>query len=174
MTIQKFVPALLAMTLSIQAQYSFADDMRWFKNELTCADTKVIVHSYCRNEPNYSANTFCVEQSITLEKAEGKKITQNFLNKEPSRGDFHSVRSLACVAGDHAHYLYVSLGNGGNCDTCENDAVMDLRGRWRRYGSRWYAPKRERAEIASHEQRWFKQGTELLENKIEDRGFKHD
>lgn len=174
MKIHTIAFALIGTTLSMCAYCAPAYDMRWFKNELTCADTKVTVHSFCKNEPEYSTNTFCVEQSITLEQPGKKKIERNLLAKEPSRGDFHSVRSLTCAGGEHQYYLYISLGNGGSCDTCENDAVMDLSGRWKRYGNRWYTSGAERKDIARHESRWFKQESVLLENKIEDREFRHD
>lgn len=145
------------------------DDMHWYKNEMTCADVKVTVFSNCQNAPDVSANSFCVAQKITFVDAAGKEAKKkNLLDKEPARGDFHVLGSIRCVAGkNNKPYLFMIFSNGGNCDTCEIDAVMDLRGKWIRHDKKWFVRGAERRDINSREQRWFS-STEAfyLENKI--------
>jgi hypothetical protein len=107
-------------------------------------------------------------QTLVLERPGKKKIARNLLEKEPSRGYFHSVGLVRCVAGNSRNYLYLSLDNGGNCSGCENQALMDLDGNWKRYGNRWYARPAEKEDIARHHEAWFKQESILLENKVRD------
>jgi hypothetical protein len=83
---------------------------------------------------------------------------------EPQGEDFHIVTGLRCVSSGKTSYLHARLGNGGNCDTCENDAVIDMSGRWKRYGKRWFAPVAERAEIKKHQAAWHQQDTFWLTN----------
>ena len=144
-------------------------DMRWYKNEMTCEDVKITVLSYCKNDADERVNTFCVEQKLILEKQGRKKIKDNLLEKEPSRNDFHSVRSLSCTkTKNDKFYLFLSLGNGGNCNTCEVSATMDLNGNWKRYDRRWCTSGNERKFIAIGEKKWWRQDSFFLNNKIED------
>jgi rRNA processing protein Gar1 len=144
-------------------------EMAWFKNEMVCAGTKVIVRSYCKNEADEPVNSFCTKQGLILENLNKRKMIDNLLDKEPSRNDFHVVGLIRCVMGaNEKPYLYVSLDNGGNCDNCEISAIMDLNGKWKRYDKHWYVSGAERKEISRRENDWFRQKSFLLKNKIED------
>lgn len=166
---KKSVGILLGGLLSTFPPLAFSEeDMRWFKNEIVCADTKVTIRSYCRNEGEQPVNSLCTKQTLILEKLDGTKTSRNLLDKEPSRGGFHAVGLIRCVKSENKHYLNLTLDNGGNCSTCELDAVTDLNGKWKRYGQRWYASASERDDIAKHEQGWLKQEPFLLKNKIAD------
>lgn len=157
--------AFYSFAMSALAEY----DMRWYKNEMTCEDVKITVLSYCKNDVDEKVNTFCVQQKLILENQGTKKIKNNLLEKEPSRNDFHSVRSLTCVkAKNDKSYLFLSLGNGGNCGTCEVSATMDLNGKWKRYDRRWYTSGNERKIIAAGEKKWWRQDSFFLINKMED------
>ncbi|MDO8653128.1 MAG: hypothetical protein Q7R66_13165 [Undibacterium sp.] len=168
----KIVKTVLAIALcSIAASALALDDMRWFKNELICAETKVIVRSYCKNEVDEPVNSFCTKQVLTLETADKKIKIDNLLEKEPFLGNFHVAGLIRCVAvTSNKPYLYITLDNGGNCNGCEVSAIMNLHGKWKRYGRRWYVAGIERKEISRHENAWFKQESFLLKNKIEDQG----
>jgi hypothetical protein len=166
--IRKSIVAFTLVASVIGSHAADEDDMAWFKNELMCADTKVTIKSYCRDEPERRVNTLCTMQTAVMEKSGKKKIVRDLLEREPSRGYFHSLRSVRCVSGNTGTYLYLSLGNGGNCIGCENQAVMDLDGRWKRYGDRWYARSIEKEDIERHHEAWFKQESILLENKVRD------
>ncbi|MES2050042.1 MAG: hypothetical protein V4447_16705 [Pseudomonadota bacterium] len=146
-----------------------SDDMRWFKNEITCGSTQVIVRSYCKDDVDEPVNSFCTKQTLTVETLNKKIEINNLLEKEPSLGNFHVSGLIRCVA-DTANrpYLYLTLDNGGNCNVCEVSAIMDLNGKWKRYGKRWFVDGKERKEIAKHEKAWFKHESFLLKNKNED------
>jgi hypothetical protein len=155
---------LCLITTSAFAEY----DMRWYRNEMICETVKVTVLSYCKNDADERANTFCVQQKLILENQGKKKIKNNLLEKEPSRNDFHSVRSLTCVkAKNDKPYLFLSLGNGGNCDACEVSATMDLNGKWKRYDRRWYTSGDERKVMTIGDEKWWRQDSFFLINKTE-------
>lgn len=146
------------------------EDMHWFKNELNCSDVKVTVYSYCQKEENTTMNSFCSQQKITFDNANGSQIKkENLLDKEPVRRNFHVLGSMRCVFGENQKpYLYMILDNGGNCDACEIDAVMDLQGRWKRYDRKWLVSGKEKLDIKKRENDWFHKTTAFyLHNKIE-------
>lgn len=142
--------------------------MKWFKNELSCGQTNVIIRSYCRNEEEFSVNSTCTQQMLNLTGPDGKTISRDLLKNERSREYFRTVRTISCVEGNEKKYLYLYFSNGGNCIGCETDEVIDLNGIVKRRGQRWSAPKKEREEIARKEMKWFKQESTLLYNKIRD------
>ncbi len=171
MTIQNFLRnrLILIFPLAMFSTNVFAaDDMRWFTNETVCDEVKITVLSYCQNDVDEMVNTFCVQQKLILEKNEKKIMLENLLEKEPSRNEFHSVRSLTCVAGkNNKPYIFFSLGNGGNCNDCEVHATMDLNGRWKHYDRKWFVSGRERKDIDRQEKVWWKEDSFYLKNKIE-------
>lgn len=157
------------------AFFSFAtcalaeNDMRWFKNEMMCADVQVTVKSYCKDDVDEPVNSFCTKQTLTVEAINKKIEVKNLLEKEPWLGNFHVTGLIRCVADtSNRHYLYLTLDNGGNCNSCEVSAVMDLNGKWKRYGKRWYVAGKERKEITQNAHAWFKQESFLLKNKTEE------
>jgi hypothetical protein len=146
-----------------------SDNMRWFKNEMMCSNAQVTVRSYCKDDADEPVNSFCTRQTLRVETLNKNIEVNNLLEKEPSLGNFHVTGLIRCVA-DTANkpYLYLTLDNGGNCNVCEVSAIIDLDGKWKRYGKRWYVNGKERKEIEMHETAWFKQDSFLLKNKIED------
>jgi hypothetical protein len=147
-----------------------SDDMRWFKNEMMCSNAQVSVRSYCKDDVDEPVNSFCTKQTLTVKTIDKKIEINNLLEKEPSLGNFHVVGLIRCVSdSSNRPYLYLTLDNGGNCNSCEVSAIMDLTGKWKRYGKRWFVDGKERKEIARLENTWFKQESFLLKNKLEDR-----
>jgi hypothetical protein len=157
--------ALTSLTTSILAQ----ENMHWYKNETACADVAVTVRSYCKRDEDLSMNSFCTKQQLTLKSADGKLIEKNnLLEKEPPSKEFHVLGSIRCVNGrDDKPYLYMIFDNGGNCDACEIDALMDLNGKWKKYDKKWFVSGSEKREIQKRSENWFKAKSFYLENKTE-------
>lgn len=160
-------------TISACAESENKNEMRWFRNELTCEDTKVTVRSFCKDEKEYSINSFCTAQSMSLEK-NGERITiRNLLKNEPVRDNFHTLGSVRCVMNSYMKpYLYLILDNGGNCDGCEINAVMDLNGDWKMYDKKWFSSGQERKEIKKGLKIWFRSPETYIENKVLDKDTK--
>ena len=164
---------LAALFLLGCAGESFAEDpeVYWFKNETTCADAKVTIRSSCaityREHASVQSNDLCGEQELVLQKIGERKIIRNLLENEPWHNEYHLVTSLRCVSIDKDNYLLLSISNGGNCADCETNAILDFKGKWKRYGSRWYAtPKSEKARILKSEESWYKQSSFRLTNTV--------
>jgi hypothetical protein len=166
----KIALACLAGMAAITA-VAAEDEMRWYTNEMTCANVTVTVtvQSYCKNNDDVSTNSFCTMQKMILKSGDRKAIVKkNLLEKEPARNEFHALSTLRCVTGrEDKNYLYMTLDNGGNCDDCEINAVMDLQGKWKRYDRKWFVSGAEKQEITKRSAGWFKAEAFYLNNKIE-------
>jgi hypothetical protein len=152
---------------------AFAGDEReyfWFKNEVQCADARVVVRSYCEEsqatEYMIHSNNMCTEQELTIERPGKRKVRRNL--QEHQGEEFLLVKSFTCVKGGGTPYLYFGLSNGGNCDTCESDAILDLSGRWKRAGNRWFANKGEKRTILQAMNAWRKIESVRLRNTVRD------
>lgn len=160
----------------LNATYTYAGtdpEMYWFKNETACDDVKITVRSFCaiteREHATIQHNSLCTEQELVLENGRGEKKVLDLLEHEPSDDDTHIATGLRCVSAGQKHYLLVSMNNGGNCDTCENDAVIGLDGRWKRYGARWFSIKKlEKNQIEKQQRAWFKQSPLFISNTTRD------
>lgn len=144
------------------------DDMHWYKNEIRCAEVKITVYSECQNAPDLAKNTACFNQKIEFNHPDGRQYKKNrLLEREPVRGNYHALSSIRCAAETEGEpYLYMILDNGGNCDDCEIDAVMNLRGQWMRYDRKWLTQGGVRRDIAMRQDDWFKMEAVYLKNKI--------
>lgn len=165
----KYVADLILLTGVLSAHSAFAEDeMRWYINEYACADIKITVRSYCRDEGNPGPNSFCGKQTLTARRLDGTSFRRNLLTHEPYKDYFRIAGSLRCGIGASSKpYLYIVLDNGGSCADCEIDGVLSLTdGRWKKYGKRWYAKGKERTDIARREYQWFKQEAFYLENTV--------
>lgn len=163
--------AALCIAVGIGDSMAADPEVFWFKNETTCADTKVTVRSSCaityREHASVQSNDLCGEQELILQRDGEKKITRRLLEHEPWHGEYHLVTNLRCVAIDKKYYLLASISNRGSCEDCETTAILDLNGKWKRYGERWYAtPKSERAQILKHEKSWYSQEYFRLTNTV--------
>jgi hypothetical protein len=160
--------ACLAGMVAITA-VAAEDDMRWYTNEMVCANVSVTVQSYCKNNDDVATNSFCTMQKMILKEGDKKSIVKkNLLEKEPSQNEFHALGSIRCVTGKNDKpYLYMILSNGGNCAECEIDAAMDLHGKWKWYDKKWFVFGVEKREINKYSKGWFKAEAFYLNNKIE-------
>ena len=148
-------------------------DMYWFKNETACDGVKITVRSFCaiteRGHVTIQHNNLCTEQDLVIENGRSERKILDLLEHEPSDDDTHIATGLRCVSAGKKHYLLVSMGNGGNCDTCENDAIVGLDGQWKRYGTRWFnLRKSEKAQIEKQQRAWFKQSPLFISNTTRD------
>lgn len=162
---------LLICSAWIDASAASDPQYFWFKNEMQCADAKVTVRSYCEaSAPSVYAvvhrNTMCTEQQLLIERPGKKKVRRNLLEHE--RRDYLTARSLSCVKSGDTTYLYVSLANGGNCNTCESDAILDMSGRWVRDGRRWFASGAVKRGVNNQQESWYKQDSLRLINTLVD------
>ena len=147
-----------------------ASEYFWFKNDMQCAGAKVSVRSYCEStaprEGEVHRNSMCTEQQLLIEAPGKKKIRRNLL--EHKRRDYLVAWRLTCTRSGNTPYLYVGLANGGNCESCESDAVLDLSGRWVHDGHRWFAGGAVQRAIQGHEHAWYKQDYLHLTNTVVD------
>ncbi len=163
---------LLLCSVWLHASAATEPEYFWFNNEMQCANAKVTVRSYCEaSAPIEGAtvqrNSMCTEQQLLIEAPGKKKVRRNLL--EHKRRDFLVAWRLTCSQIGATPYLYLGLANGGNCDTCESDAVLDLSGRWVHDGRRWYAGGAIKRAIISHEGAWYKQDYLHLTNTVVDK-----
>jgi len=143
----------------------------WFKNETQCGTSNVTVRSYCEaSAPIEGAtvqrNSMCTEQQLLIEESGKKKVRRNLL--EHKRRDFLLAWRMTCTKSGDTPYLYIGLANGGNCKSCDSDAVLDLSGRWVHDGTRWFVGGAARRDIVSHESAWYKQDFLHLTNTTVD------
>ena len=164
--------SLMALLWTACAAAQAADpEQFWFKNETECDGARVTVRSYCevahRAYATQQRNTGCVEQELVIAQP-GKPVRKlDLLAHEPVEDDFHIASSLRCVAAGKQHYLLVTLDTGGNCDTCELQAVVGLDGRWKRYGGKWQAtPAAEQRTIQQSEASWARLPSFDLPNNV--------
>jgi hypothetical protein len=142
----------------------------WFMNEVTCGDAKVTVRSYCqeseRDEALIHTNTMCTQQQLRIVRPGRQPVKRGL---QALQGDENLlVKGLTCTSAGGTTYLYLGMDNGGNCDTCESDAILDLAGRWMRIGKRWSASKAEKNRISRSTKAWRKQEYVLLTNTVRD------
>lgn len=132
------------------------DDESWYRNDYECHGYKIVLHTWCR-VVGEGDNPFkqCAEQHMEVTGPDGK-IKKLHVQSSERKGEFHSIGVLTCVAGqDGKPYVDATLGNGGNCDTCEISAILDpKKGRWIFYGDRWFSNKIERDSIKKMEKQW--------------------
>lgn len=164
---------ILIATLLYSGASAASDGMQWFKNETTCRGASITVRSYCEESDHKEmvnpVNTMCTAQQLRIQVPGKKSMTFDLLKHETDRNNWHIARSLRCVSAANKPYLLISMGNGGSCDTCEVDGIMDMKGRWKRYGGRWlFATKSERTAIAAQEMIWYRQDDFSLNNMTRD------
>lgn len=100
-------------------------------------------------------NHICSAQEILFHAPDGKQLTVDLLKKEPWKGDMHVVNFLQCVPHPQHRYFFLRYGNGGNCNTCELEALLGSDGKWKRYGNKLFPMRRaEKADIDTHLTRW--------------------
>jgi hypothetical protein len=162
---------LLLPLVWMEASAAPESEYFWFKNETQCAGAKVTVRSYCAaTTPSEGTvvhvNSMCTEQQLLIERPGKENVRRDLL--EHKRRDYLVAWSLTCAKSGDTPFLYVRLANGGNCDTCESDAVLDLSGRWIHDGRRWYATNAVRQAVRRHEDAWFKQDYVHLTNTVVD------
>lgn len=139
----------------------------WFKNVAQCDTATVTVRSYCEPDKfGYQTNTKCTMQELVIEAPGKSKIRRDL---KILRGeDYLLVKGLTCTSSGGKNYLYLGMDNGGNCDTCESQAIVDLSGRWKRIGARWLAGTAEKQQISRDLKAWQGQGGVSLTNTILD------
>lgn len=154
---------LLAYFACVAAQAAPDDEYFWFKNVARCDAATVTVRSYCEPDRYGSrTNTKCTTQELVIEQAGKAKIRRNL---KVLRGeDYLLVKGLACTRSGGKSYLYLGMDNGGNCNTCESQAIVDLSGRWKKIGKRWFAGKAERKQITRDLNAWQQQEDVSLPN----------
>lgn len=159
---------LLAYVACAAAFAAPEDEYFWFKNVAQCDAATVTVRSYCEPDKfGYQANTKCTMQELVIAQPGKAKIRRDL---KVLRGeDYLLVKGLTCTRSGGKSYLYLGMDNGGNCDTCESQAIIDLSGRWKKIGARWFASKGERKQIARHLKAWQQQQDVSLPNTLRDR-----
>jgi len=158
---------LLAYFACVTAQAAADTEYFWFKNVAQCGRAQVTVRSYCEpNQFGYTTNTKCTMQELVIEQP-GKSTVRRDL--KVLRGEeYLLVKGLSCTSSGGKKYLYLGMDNGGNCEGCESQAIVDLSGRWKRIGARWLAGKVERKHISRDLKAWQQQEGVSLPNTILD------
>ncbi len=168
---------LLAFLMTACGAAQAADpEQFWFKNETRCGEARITVRSYCEVAHNAYAvmqrNTGCVEQQLVIAQPGKKIISRDLLEHEPVEDDFHFPSSLRCVTAGQQRYLLIKMATGGNCDTCELEAIVGMDGRWKRYGEKWTASAAEQRAISQSQATWYKQPAFDLPNNVRESGKK--
>jgi hypothetical protein len=169
--IQQCVAVAAFATFSLSA--AEPAEMFWFKNEVQCAGEKIVIRSYCevtfRENASVQVNHICIAQEILFQASDGKQRTVDLLKKEPWKGDMHVVNSLQCVSHTQHRYFILSYGNGGNCATCELEALLGGDGKWKRYGNKSFPTSRaEKADIDAHLTQWQQAPSVQITNTAKD------
>jgi len=171
--IQHCVTVAAFATFSLSAAGAEPAEMFWFKNEVQCAGEKIVIRSYCevtfRENASVQVNHICSAQEIVFRAPDGKRRTVDLLEKEPWKGDMHVVNSLQCVPHAEPRYFLVGYGNGGNCDTCELEALLGSDGKWKRYGNKSLPMSRaEKTDIDAHLAQWQQAPSVQITNTAKD------
>lgn len=163
----------LSIVLSIQACAQPKQDWQWFVNQTTCAGHQITVRMKCDAlDHNNGWHRFCGEQQIIFTDSKHQVIKKDLGEKDDLIPDGpRHLGVIRCVDQtnqsnpiDEPGYLLMLFDNGGNCDTCEIDGVMDLEGNWKRYGNTWFTKsKLERQKIKALD--WDKYQEFYISNK---------
>lgn len=160
--------SLIIIGITLGQVVQAKDDMYWYRHDMVCDDTKVTIRSYCQEDSNPYANTFCTKQNILLEK-DGQKKTVNPVKWNTLKEEYVALSSLTCVvAKNQQHYLLLKFSNGGNCRECEALGTIDLNGNWKHFRNRWFTNGKERKMIDADEALWWRQEGLWLSNKVRD------
>lgn len=144
------------------------DEMHWFRHDMVCDGTKVMIRSYCQEDENSNANKFCTDQNILLEK-NGQKKSVDPVKWNTLKEEHVALSSLTCVvAKNQQHYLLLKFSNGGNCRECEALGTIDLNGNWKHFRNRWFIKGKERKMIDTDEALWWRKDGLWLSNKVRD------
>jgi hypothetical protein len=154
----------------LSAKALAADDMHWYITQTECDGAKISIHSQCQDTDTSPANSFCTQQTMTIEKPDGTKIIkENLLEKQTIKDEFLIVYNVACVPVDQkTNYLYFKLSNFGNCPECEGTALMDLDGKWKYFGKHWFVSRNEKRQIKARDHEWYRVDGVFLRNKTEE------
>ena len=160
-------------TFSLSAASAEPAKMFWFKNEVQCAGEKIVIRSYCevtfRENASVQVNHICSAQEILFRAPDAKQRTVDLLKKEPWKGEMHVVNSLQCIPHSKHRYFLLSYGNGGNCDTCELEALLGSDGKWKRYGNKSFPMSlAEKADIDAHLMEWQRARSVQITNTVKD------
>jgi hypothetical protein len=171
--IQQYVALVALATANLNATSAEPAEMFWFINEVHCAGEKIVIRSYCevtlRENASVQVNHICSAQEILFQGSDGKQRTVDLLKKEPWKGDMHVVNFLQCAPHTQHRYFLLSYGNGGNCDTCELQALLGRDGKWKRYGNKSFPMSRaEKADINAHLTQWQKAPSNHVTNASKD------
>ena len=170
------IAALCALALlGGVAQAAPDEEYGWYKNEMRCGEARVLVHSYCAQSDHTGqvskSNTLCTSQMLTIERPGRKPILRDL---HARRFREHLIaRQVTCTRSSGDYYLYMSLDNGGNCDTCEAQDILGLDGRWRMVRNRWLIHGDEKRRITQDLPAWVKQEGLWLNNMVPDPQFDH-
>lgn len=165
----KIVFLLMGFIAGVSSVHAAEEKDFRFSNTMACGGVKVEVLSICGEKSDEGINYSCATQSINFERNDRSSIRKDLLEKE-SFDNFHIATSLRCVSTKVKKYVYILLNNGGNCDDCEVDALIDLNGKWIFYGNRWFVSGLEKARIRKSEKTWLR--VEPL--MIDDEAAKHE
>jgi len=159
---------LMNFVAGMSGAYAAEEKEFRFLNTMTCAGVKVEVSSICSKKSDEGTNYSCTNQSISLDRNDHGSIRKDLLEKE-NYDNFHIATSLRCVSAKGKDYVYVMLNNGGNCDDCEVNALIDLNGKWIFYGDKWFVSGSEKRRIRKAAKAWLR--VEPL--MIDDEAMKH-
>ena len=171
--IQQYVALAVFATCSLSAAGGEPAEMFWFKHEVQCAGENIVIRSYCevtfRENASVQVNHICSSQEILFQAPDGKQRTVDLLKKEPWKGNMHVVNFFQCVPDTQHRYFLLRYGNGGNCDTCELEALLGRDGKWKRYGNKSFPMSRvEKADIDAHLTQWQHVPAVQITNTIKD------
>lgn len=173
-SIQQCVALAALAAFSLSAVSAETNEMFWFKNEVQCAGEQIVIRSYCeitfRENASVQVNHICSAQEIFFQAPGGRHRTVDLLKNEPWKGDMHVVNFLQCVPSAQHRYFILRYGNGGNCNTCELEALLGRDGKWKRYGNKSFPMSRtEKADIDTHLPRWQQLPLVHITNTVKDK-----
>lgn len=118
------------MVLFISFNAFAAEKIYEKKTEIFCNDTKIQVVTKCE-DIGLSGPAVCGEQKLIFTDTKNGKIVKTSAYGKPYNKEFDGTgiaNAWKCVIGKNETYLTLWYSTGGNCEECEWQGILDLRG----------------------------------------------
>lgn len=121
------------ITLSILpfSTVGYSADLLYEKKfEIVCDTTKVQIKTKCEDY-DLEGPPPCGEQSLTLIDLKTGRKTTTWSYGNPYNKEFEGAgvaNAVKCVKGQRQQYISLWYSTGGNCEECEWQSVIDLKG----------------------------------------------
>lgn len=125
---QKIVVSLLV--LLIHSKAFAAGKIYEKKAEITCNGTKIQVVTKC-DDIGLADTALCGEQKLIFADTKSGKVVKTPSYGKPYNKEFDGTgiaNAWKCVKGKKETYLTLWYSTGGNCEECEWQGILDLRG----------------------------------------------